>query len=61
MHARFFGKAFFAPPPENLIILIKIKSCLKSFWQGIVKNGCGQSGLWTLKLTVSQGGSDGTN
>ena len=29
------------------------------FWLGIVKNGCQQSGLWTLKLTVSQGWADG--
>ena len=29
------------------------------FWLGIVKNGCQQSGLWTLKLTVSQGRADG--
>ena len=31
------------------------------FWLGIVKNGCQQSGLWTLKLTVSQGRADGIN
>ena len=24
------------------------------FWVGVVKNGCGQSGYRTLKLTVSQ-------
>ena len=39
----------------------KIKSWLKSFWWAIVKNECGQSGLWTLKLTVSQERTDGTN
>ena len=26
----------------------------KIFWVGMVKNGCGQSGHGTLKLTVSQ-------
>ena len=30
----------------------KIESSLKIFWLGMVKNGCGQSGPWTLKLTV---------
>ena len=34
--------------------LTKIKSWWKSFWWGMVKNNCCQSGLWTLKLTVSQ-------
>ena len=33
---------------------IKIKSWLKFFWLGMVKNGCDQPGLWTLKLTVSE-------
>ena len=28
------------------------KSCLKIFAVGMVKNGCGQSGNGTLKLTV---------
>ena len=27
----------------------------------MTKNGCGQSGLWTLKLVVSQEWNDGTN
>ena len=27
----------------------------------MVKNECGQCGLWTLKLTVSQEKADGTN
>ena len=39
----------------------KIKSWFKSFWWGMVKNECGQSGLLTLKLTVSQERTDGTN
>ena len=29
------------------------------FWLGMVKNGCGQSGLWTLKLMLSQEWTDG--
>ena len=39
----------------------KIKSWLKRFWWGVVKNECGHSGLWTLKLTVSQERTDETN
>ena len=27
---------------------------IEFFWLGMVKNGCDQSGLWTLKLIVSQ-------
>ena len=38
----------------------KIKSWLKSFWQGMVKIECHQSGLETLKLIVSQERNDGT-
>ena len=38
---------------------IKIKSWLKIF--SMVKNGCGQYGLWTLKLTVTQEWIDGIN
>ena len=37
----------------------KLKVDLKSFWSGIVKNRCGQSGLRTLKLT--QEWTDGIN
>ena len=33
----------------------------KSFWLGMVKNWCGQSGLWTLKLTVPEVWTDGIN
>ena len=39
----------------------KIKSGLKIFWLGMVKNGYGQSGLWALKFTISQEWSDGIN
>ena len=39
----------------------KIKIWFKIFWSGMVKNGYGQSGLWTLKLTVSQEWNDGNN
>ena len=39
----------------------KIKSWLKSFCWGMVKNECGQSCLWTLKLTASQERTDGTS
>ena len=31
------------------------------FWVGVVKNGCGQSGYRTLKLTVSQECTDGVS
>ena len=31
-----------------------IRKLSKIFWLGMVKNGCGQSGHWTLKLTVSE-------
>ena len=34
--------------------LMKIKSWLKNIGVGMVKNGCGYSGLRTLKLAVSQ-------
>ena len=34
--------------------LMEIKSWLKNIGEGIVKNGCGHSGLRTLKLAVSQ-------
>ena len=37
---------------------ITAKSWLKIYWVGLVKNGCGQSGLGTLKLTVSQNWTD---
>ena len=33
----------------------------KVFWWDMVKNECGQFGLWTLKLTVSQERADGVN
>ena len=39
----------------------KIRSWSKFFWLGMVKNWCGQSGLWTLKMTGKYGQSgDGT-
>ena len=41
--------------------LIKIKIRSNYFWLGMVKNGYGQSSLWTLKLTVSQEWTDGIN
>ena len=31
----------------------KLKVDQNFFWLGMIKNGCCQSGLWTLKLTVS--------
>ena len=40
---------------------LKAKSWSKSFWLSMVKNGCGQYGLWTLKLTVTQEWIDGIN
>ena len=40
---------------------MKIKSWLKIFWSGMFKNGCGQSGLWALKLIVSEEWTDGIN
>ena len=39
----------------------KIKSWLKIYWVGKVRNGCDHSGHGTLKLTVSQNWADGTN
>ena len=38
---------------------MQIKMCLKIFVVGRVKIGCGQSGDMTLKLTVSEEGTDG--
>ena len=38
---------------------IEIESCLKSIGLGMVKNGCRQSGLRTLKLAISQEGING--
>ena len=32
----------------------KLKVDGNCFWSGIVKNGCGQSDLWTIKLIVFQ-------
>ena len=34
---------------------------IENYLWGIVKNVCGQTGLWTLKLTVCQERSDGTS
>ena len=34
---------------------------IENFWMGMFKNGCGQSGHRTLKLTVSQKWVDGIN
>ena len=39
----------------------KVKSWSKIFWVGMVKNGCGQSGHGTIKLTVSQKWAGGIN
>ena len=38
---------------------MQIKRQLKIFGVGLVKNGCGQSGDGTLKLTVSEEWTDG--
>ena len=40
---------------------MEIKSWLKNTGVGIVKNGCGHSGLRTLKLAVSQKGINRIN
>ena len=37
------------------------KSWSKSFCLGIVKNGCGQSGFWALKLIAYEKWTDGIN
>ena len=37
---------------------VKIKSWLKNYWLGKFENDSGQSGLWTLKLTVSEEWAD---
>ena len=47
--------------PEQIDETGSFFSWLKVFWFGMVKNYCGQSGLWTLKLTVSEEWTDGTN
>ena len=39
--------------------LYKLKFALKFLGVGMVKNGCGQSGNGTLKLTVSKEWTDG--
>ena len=38
-----------------------IKSWSKIVYMGMARNGCGQSGHWTLKLAVSQEWIDGMN
>ena len=38
---------------------MKLKSWLQTFWLSMVKNGCGQSSLWSLKLTLSEEWTDG--
>ena len=40
---------------------IEIKIWLKNIGVGVVKNGCGHSGLRTLKLAVSQEGINGVS
>ena len=40
---------------------IEIKSWLKNIGMGIVKNGCGHSGLRTLKLALCQEGINGVS
>ena len=40
---------------------MEIKSWLKNTGVGMVRNGCGHSGLKTLKLAVSQEGINGIN
>ena len=40
---------------------IEIKSLLKNISMGVVRNGCGHSGLKTLKLAVSQEGINGVS
>ena len=39
----------------------KIRCWLKFFWSHMVKDGCHQSGLWTLKLTISWKWTDVVN
>ena len=40
---------------------MEIKSWLKNIGVGVIENGCGHSGLSTLKLVVSQKEINGTN
>ena len=40
---------------------VEIKSWLKNIGVGLVKNGCGHSGLRTVKLAVSQEGINGVS
>ena len=44
-----------------LIQIHKIEKLIENFLSGMVKNGCGQSGCGTLKLTVFQEWTDGIN
>ena len=46
---------------ECLWRFIEIKSWLKKLGVGMVKNGCGHSGLRRLKLAVSQEGINGVS
>ena len=40
---------------------METKSWLKNIEVDVVKNGCGHTGLRTLKLAVSQEGTNGIN
>ena len=44
-----------------LIEIQKNLRLIEKYWGGMVQNGCGQSGLRTLKLAVSQEGINGIN
>ena len=65
--AEFFNQTYLKTNQWNslmfcmLVQIQKTKIWSKSFWLGMVENGCGQSGHGTLKLTVSQEWIDGMN
>ena len=54
--ARFLNQPFL----QNKSLFSRTKWS-KIFWFCMVKNGCDQSGLWALKLIVSQEWTDGIN
>ena len=67
LDCRIFKSTIFSEQIDKIIFFAcwckftKIKSSSKSFCLGMVINVCGQSGLWTLRWTVSQEWADEIN
>ena len=67
LDCRIFKSTIFSEQIDKIIFFAccykftKIKSPSKSFCLGMVINVCGQSGLWTLRWTVSQEWADEIN